>query len=513
MLLDAVKRGRLYHAKFLLESGMEDVNKTDDDKQTALMKAIFLGDKMRRTRYKIVKLLLEHGARVNPVDREGKTALMWACIRGQEDVVREILEASVLDLDLNVGDKTNNTALLYAASCGHAGIVQRLIAAMKRFGLDVDKKNAQGMTPILEATKQGHDLCAQALITEGKASLTIRDPKTFLNTREWAVRRSMTNLSELIERRSPSPQTAAQSAENEHEVDAPLRQRSTTETIDNNNKGNTERRTERNNVYEIMLSEQQRTDVNVNVKRLRGISESLPSSPQLHDSQTPRRSKKEGPVSLTSSSNTTASLTRRKAERMDRAKSGSPPTAKAEICRLLGLYGIQHSESYRQSFDPILLSPSGYWPDPLAHLRDNTSSVGDDRDLEMNFLDLVRPRTGRRKSSAVPAMADVSRRGSNVNFLRDGRRGSTVPGGLPFAGNGRRGSTLPSTMVGNKHFLEAPAFLPRRTHGLNSNAERRNSTFTGSDRRASLMVRSGGELVRPNLPRRTTHLGYILETE
>lgn len=217
MLLDAVTRGRIYQVKFLLETGTEDVNKTDDNKQTALMKAIFLPDKMQRTRYKIVKVLLEHGARVNVVDREGKTALMWACIRGQEEIVRNILDVSILDLDLNRADKYGNTALFYAAASGQVDTVKRLITALKRFGLDIDKKNTQGMTPILEATKRGHDSCAKVLITEGKASLTIRDPETFLNTQEWAEKRSLTNLSELIAaRRSPSQQIIVQTLKMNH---------------------------------------------------------------------------------------------------------------------------------------------------------------------------------------------------------------------------------------------------------------------------------------------------------
>ena len=219
MLLDAVTRGRIYQVKYLLESGTEDVNRTDEYKQSPLMKAILLPDKMHRTRYKIVRILLEHGARVNIVDREGRTALMWACIRGQENVVRKILDVSILDLDLNAGDRYGNTALFYAASCGQVNTVQQLVKALKRFGLDIDKKNAQGITPFLEATKQGHDECAQFLMTEGKASLTIRDPETFLNAGRMGREAFLNQLVELMAaRRSPSPQIAAQNIENEKTI-------------------------------------------------------------------------------------------------------------------------------------------------------------------------------------------------------------------------------------------------------------------------------------------------------
>ena len=503
MLLDAVKRGRIYQVKFLLETGTEDVNKTDDNKQTALMKAIFLPDKMQRTRYKIVKVLLEHGARVNVVDREGKTALMWACIRGQEEIVRKILDVSVLDLDLNRADKYGNTALFYAAASGQVNTVKRLITALKRFGLDIDKKNTQGMTPILEATKRGHDSCAQVLITEGKASLTIRDPQTFLNTQEWAEKRSLTNLSELIAaRRSPSPQIIVQNVENEPHVEDQSA-RPGAEATNKNVQGNLRQES----ANETVSSPRQRRGSLVGEKSSKGTSEAKNTSIQNQDSVIPKESKKEvkkegshSPRSISPKTVTNVSLSRRKGEQMDKNKRGPSTTAKSEMCRLLGLYGIQHSESYRESFDPIILPPSGYWPDPLAHLRDNASSVGDD-DTDTNFLDLIRPRgSGRRKSSAFPGAPDMGRRGSYMNF-RDSRRMSTMFSGMP-AGMGKRTSITPLSMLGSKNLLEAPGFSSRRS-SLAANSERKGFPSGAYDRRGSLMPRAS-EQARPALPRRTT---------
>lgn len=517
MLLDAVTRGRIYQVKFLLESET-DVNKTDENKQTALMKAIFLPDKMHRTRYKIVKILLEHGARVNVVDREGRTALMWACIRGQENVVRKILDISILDLDLNAGDRYGNTALFYAASNGQVNTVKQLVKALKRFGLDIDKKNAQGMTPILEATKQGHDECAQVLMTEGKASLTIRDPETFLNAEEWAEKRSLTTLSDLIAaRRSPSPQIAVQNIENEPaaEFDA----QNPRPTADSTNKDMKINHGQESNANGTGPMTRQRRDSSVE-KKLKGTSELLVTTSQSHlhetwqqtDNKKEGESKKEGSVSPRST-NTAVSLTKRKSEQKDKIKGGPPLTAKSEMCRLLGLYGIQHSDSYRRSFDPVLLPPSGYWPDPLAHLRDNASSIADE-DIEMNFLDLLRPRgSGRQRSSAFPGAPEMGRRDSNVNF-RDTRRGSMMPTGLP-PGMGKRASITPSSMLGSKNFLEAPGFSLRRST-LSANNDRKGTSLGAFDRRGSLMPK-GAEPNRPTLPRRTTthvpsNLGHIVET-
>ncbi|XP_068672853.1 uncharacterized protein [Montipora foliosa] len=514
MLLDAVTRGRIYQVKFLLESGTEDVNRTDEDKHTALMKAIFLPDKMHRTRYKIIKILLEYGARVNIADRDGRTALMWACIRGQEPIARKIIDFSILDVDLNATDRFGNTALFYAASNGQVNAVNQLIKALKRFGLNTDKMNARGMTPILEATKQGHDECAKLLMTEGQASLTTIDPTTLLNAEGWAEKRSLTNLSEMIAaRRSPSPQMDVYNIENDpgETVEALPNSANSDKQSDIDQLGTNDIKT----ADRALLSRRER-DPLVDAK-FKGRNESFvnPSHGQLNDRASRKEMRKgviyrkETSVSPRITAITNMSLTRRKCEQGNKTK-GPTLTAKSEICRLLGLYGIQHSDSYRQSFDPIILPPSGYWPDPLAHLRDSASSVGDE-EIDMNFLELIRPRgSGRRRSSTFPAQGapEMGRRGS----CRDPRRGSTMMLGIPPA-MGKRSSITPSP-IGNKNFLETPTFSFRKST-LSANSDRRGSTLGAFDRRGSLMPR-GSEQNRPTFVRKTISqlapsLGHIAE--
>lgn len=512
MLLDAVSRGRIYQVKFLLESGTEGVNRTDENKQTALIKAIFLPDNMQRTRYKIIKILLEYGAQVNIADRNGRTALMWACIRGQEIVARKILDFSIVDIDLNASDRFGNTALFYAASVGQISTVNQLIKTLKRFGLSIDKKNAQGMTPTLEAAKHGHDECTKLLITEGQASQTTMDPETFLNAAEWnwAEQRSSTNLSKEMTAITPSsPVNEAQKIEkpiektsepasNSTDIAERERQDFALESTDNDNKATLFYRQRERELKESKLKRRDETFVQTS----QGSSKDRTLGKEKRI--VVKRGEEETSVSLKG----TVSLTRRKCEQMNKIKI-PVLTAKSEICRLLGLYGVQHSDSYRQSFDPIMLPPSGYWPDPLAHLRDSASSVEDD-EIDMNFLELIRPRgSGRRRSSTLPAQGvpEMGRRGS----CRDPRRGSTMILGLP--GMGKRTSITPSP-TGSKSFLEAPSFSHRRSTLL-ANNDRRGSTLGPTDRRGSLMPK-GAEQSKVAFSRRATSqlvpsLGHITE--
>lgn len=485
MLLDAVTRGRIYQVKFLLDTETDDVNKTDENKQTALMKAVFLDDSMRCTRQKIARVLLASGAKVNMVDREGKTALIWACIKGRQGIVRTLLEKSVIDLDINGADEAGNTALFYAASGGHTKIVQMLVKVMLRFGLDIDKRNARGMTPILEATKRGHDFCAQVLMTEGQASLTIRDPQTFLNTREWAEKCSLVHLSEMIARRAPSPLMVLQNIDGEDGEDTP---QIVTQGINSPHPCPTKegarlpsgsRHQSKTTENGISMTKSPSMDrVDKECQEPQSPSHAL-STHKTH-SEKNTESQKEGRV------DSKVSLKRRKSAQIEKEKQMQPLTAKSEMCRLLGLYGIQHSDSFRPGFDPISLPPSGFWPDPLAHLRDNMSIVSSE-DLES--LSEFKPRMSinRRRSSAVPGMQEPgsARRGSNMNFLRENRRSTLVPGSNLSSSFGRRVSNIPaSSSSGLKSFLELPG------------------------RRTSLMPQ-GERNRRPQVSRRVTAVGTI----
>ena len=463
MLLDAVNRGRLYQVKYLLDTDTHDVNKTDENKQTALVKTVFLNDNMRSTRQKIARILLAHGALVNKVDREGRTALIWACIMGRQGIVKTLLEKAMIDLDINASDHAGNTALFYAASEGHADIVKLLVKAMQRFGLDIDKKNARGMTPMLEAAKRGHDSCVKVLIAEGQASLTVRDPQMFLNTREWAQRRrSLLSTSDLTALRSPSPLTVQNVDDDDVDAENSAPKDGGSSPRDGSNGART--------VLGSRLRSNSRNSQTVTNDNAGGKISKSPSLEVLHSpgndlqklarhrSTTELHSEQNVEASKANQTGSNVSLKRRKPQKQPR-----PVTAKSEMCRLLGLYGIQHSETFRQGFDPISLPPSGYWPDPLAHLRDNLSTVSSD-DLE-SVSDIRRRSLSRRRSSATPGMQEGSssaRRGSNIGFLRESRRTSLMPGSSLPNGFGRRTSNIPaSTAPGLKAgFLQVPG---RRT--------------------------------------------------
>jgi hypothetical protein len=71
----------------------------------------------------LVKKLLEKGADVNAVNKDGETALMWASDKGHTEVAKLLIEKGA---DVNVADKSGTTALIWASLAGHTEIVKLL---------------------------------------------------------------------------------------------------------------------------------------------------------------------------------------------------------------------------------------------------------------------------------------------------------------------------------------------------------------------------------------------------
>ncbi|OQR87402.1 hypothetical protein ACHHYP_08891 [Achlya hypogyna] len=89
----------------------------------------------------IIKLLLDAGANVNRLQKDGSTPLVLAARHGHDDAVALLLEAGA---DFSCVDSDGNTALHCAVSYGHEGVVRQLINA----GASLQQQNKAGETPL-----------------------------------------------------------------------------------------------------------------------------------------------------------------------------------------------------------------------------------------------------------------------------------------------------------------------------------------------------------------------------
>ena len=140
--------------KRLLEAGA-DVNAADDHGVTPLERAA------ENASIAMVETLLAAGADVDAARTSGLTPLMTAARTGSVDVVRALVSGGA-DVDATV-TATGSTALMWAVSERHAGIVRLLLAA----GADPRASTVKGFTPLMYAARNGDIATAATLIAAG----------------------------------------------------------------------------------------------------------------------------------------------------------------------------------------------------------------------------------------------------------------------------------------------------------------------------------------------------------
>jgi len=107
-LIIAAENNNLRSVRILLRSGV-DVNEKADDGMTALTFAAMNGN------LDIMEILLEEdGIDVNAANDEGTTPLMFAVSEGHYDAVNFLLDTP--NIDVNLRDNEGNSALMDAVS-------------------------------------------------------------------------------------------------------------------------------------------------------------------------------------------------------------------------------------------------------------------------------------------------------------------------------------------------------------------------------------------------------------
>ena len=123
----------LINIRNLLEKGA-NVNARDERNRTPLIWACIKGHD------NIVPLLLSKGAVVNTIDGAGNTPLMIACMNGKQDIVNYLLNAGA---HVNASRPQNGgTALMVACINNNIKGVKRLLVA----GADINAKDIRGRT-------------------------------------------------------------------------------------------------------------------------------------------------------------------------------------------------------------------------------------------------------------------------------------------------------------------------------------------------------------------------------
>ncbi|KAK6342292.1 hypothetical protein TWF718_007695 [Orbilia javanica] len=113
----------------------------------------------------IAKLLLEHGADANTVDKKGRSPLFNAARGGDEKAVALLLAHGA---DPNLRDTNGQTALFGAAASNRfCKDRRRIIYSLRRYGADPNIRDNDGRTALFRATERENTLCTKALLDRG----------------------------------------------------------------------------------------------------------------------------------------------------------------------------------------------------------------------------------------------------------------------------------------------------------------------------------------------------------
>ena len=119
----------------------------------------------------VVREALQAGG--DPNTRGGtanKTCLMWAIIRGNEEMVDVLLEQP--SIEVNAKDNDENTALHWACAPGNVAILNQLLALP---GILVNERDCRDWTPIMRAIRFAKLDIVRVMAAMEKVDLDVRD--------------------------------------------------------------------------------------------------------------------------------------------------------------------------------------------------------------------------------------------------------------------------------------------------------------------------------------------------
>ena len=203
-LLQAVEDCRYIQAKLLIEQGV-NVNAKNTKGCTPLIMSLTIPDQQKR--FKMFKWLLRQGADSGYIDVNcGRDLLSWAAYYNRTDQVSCILDVDEGLVNIHHQDKYGRSAMHYATMHNNVDALYMLVKHAAKYGLTVDIRDNDGLTPYLMTSMMGYDHCKQILVDIGRA-VTSQVVMTFINLQkpktvedkpkvEHKLSKSMTHLNE-----------------------------------------------------------------------------------------------------------------------------------------------------------------------------------------------------------------------------------------------------------------------------------------------------------------------------
>ena len=143
-----------------------------------------------RDNLELVKLLVEHGARVNHTTKTNSTAIRCACGNGNVAMARYLIQNGA---DVNITKEHHDTNLLIAVCKQNLEIVHYLV---EELGCDINECDEEGRSPLYEAVKCGSVELVEYLLKQGARNF--RNISSQFSPLLLAAENRRTDLMEMI---------------------------------------------------------------------------------------------------------------------------------------------------------------------------------------------------------------------------------------------------------------------------------------------------------------------------
>ena len=119
---------------------------------------------VRQSSAKIVDLLLKHGVDYNDPDDAGLSPLMYACIRGDIEIVNTLLDAGAV---ISCSDASQQSPLHWAVLHRREALLKSLLKHCRGDSRVINAFNQDGKTPLHISIQTGFDTAVEALLLAG----------------------------------------------------------------------------------------------------------------------------------------------------------------------------------------------------------------------------------------------------------------------------------------------------------------------------------------------------------
>ncbi|XP_048242766.1 uncharacterized protein LOC124128465 isoform X2 [Haliotis rufescens] len=164
-LFFASEAGNLEEVKRLLTTLGVNVNYRGEGSRTPVMAAVVRGHR------DVVKLLVNKGADVSLVDKDGNNILHYACMEGDVETVKCVLSRNMVDI--NSRGQRSRTPVMLAAGWGNGELVELLVNE----GADVSLVDDEGYNILHLACMIGHLETPEFVLSQNVVDIDARDKR------------------------------------------------------------------------------------------------------------------------------------------------------------------------------------------------------------------------------------------------------------------------------------------------------------------------------------------------